>query len=66
MLEDVEVTVKEDLPEESGTAEWIHDREEDPEYISGWKILPSCTCSKCGYHTNREKTICPQCGSKMN
>ena len=66
MLEDMEVTEKEGLPVETETGEWIHDKEEDPEYVTGWKILPSCTCSKCGYHSNREKSVCPQCGSKMN
>ncbi len=65
MLEDNEVTEKEDLLEEPETGMWIHDKVEDPEYVTGWKILPSCTCSKCGYHTNREKTICPGCGSFM-
>lgn len=55
MLEDIEATEKEELPEETETGEWIHDKVEDPEFVTGWKILPSCTCSKCGYHANREK-----------
>ena len=44
---------------------WIHDQEENDMYFGGIKILPSCTCSVCGYHTNREKTVCPKCGTHM-
>ena len=66
MLEDVDVIEKDDLHEESDAAMWIHDKVEDTGYVGGWKILPSCTCSKCGYHSNREKTVCPQCRSRMN
>ena len=42
--------------------EWIHDRIEDPSYFGGYKILPSCVCPACGYHANKEKTVCPRCG----
>ncbi len=62
MMNDTEAAIK----KEAVTAEWIHDREEAPNYVGGWKILPSCTCSNCGYHTNREKTVCPKCGAIMD
>ena len=65
MMEDNEYKEQGDQPKELKTGMWIHDKEEDPKYISGYKILPSCTCSRCGYHSNREKVICPQCGTKM-
>lgn len=46
-------------------AEWIHDREPDESYTTGFKILPSCTCPNCGYHTSWEKSICPKCGTRF-
>ena len=45
---------------------WIHDEVDDPAYLNGKKYLPSCTCSNCGYHSNREKRVCPQCGLKTD
>lgn len=45
---------------------WIHDTKEDTHYINGIIYLPSCTCSECGYHSNKEKEYCPHCGTKMN
>ncbi len=65
MLEEIGLKEQEDNPKESETGMWIHDKVEEPEYVSGWKILPSCTCSKCGYHANREKPVCPNCGTRM-
>lgn len=44
---------------------WIHDITSDTKSVSGKKYLMSCTCSKCGYHANMEKPVCPQCRSKM-
>ncbi len=62
MIKDPETGIK----KETVTSKWIHDREEDPKYVGGWKILPSCTCSNCGYHANREKPVCPKCGAIMD
>lgn len=45
---------------------WIHDRREDASYMSGFVYLPSCTCSECGYHSNKEKDVCPGCGNHMH
>ena len=45
---------------------WIHDVVEDTSYVTGFKVLPSCKCSECGYHANRPKVVCPVCGAKMN
>ncbi len=44
---------------------WIHDTVEDESYVTGYKVLPSCVCSECGYHSNSEKTVCPKCGERM-
>ena len=65
MLEDKDILPEEELPDKQ-TATWIHDKIEDLSYFGGWKILPSCTCSKCGYHSNKEKSVCPHCGSNMS
>ena len=45
---------------------WIHDTKEDPSLITGIRYLPGCTCYECGYHSNMEKPVCPQCGADMN
>ena len=47
------------------TANWVHDMVSDENYSSGYKILRSCTCSNCGYHSPSEKKVCPKCHSKM-
>lgn len=44
---------------------WIHDTAVDAASVTGKKYLTSCICSECGYHANLEKSICPQCRSKM-
>lgn len=48
------------------TPHWIHDTREDSSYLSGFVYLPSCTCSECSYHSNKEKDVCPGCGSHMH
>lgn len=48
------------------TPHWVHDTKENPNYINGVMYLPSCTCSRCGYHSNKEKEICPGCGQHMH
>ena len=45
---------------------WEHDKVEDETYMGGYKYLPSCTCSECGYHSNQEKDVCPNCGANMH
>ncbi|MBR2554483.1 MAG: hypothetical protein IKE94_06435 [Aeriscardovia sp.] len=65
MLENIEITEQDAKESETETGMWLHDKVEDPKYVGGWKILPSCTCSKCGYHANKEKAVCPNCGAKM-
>ena len=56
---------KADTSANSNKPRWIHDTVEDPSYFGGIKRLPSCVCSNCGYHTNREKPVCPGCRAKM-
>ena len=58
--------VTEETEETEEGPHWIHDVEEDTNYVTGYKILPSCKCSECGYHANRPKTVCPVCGAKMH
>lgn len=48
------------------TAHWIHDKVKDSHYPSGYKSLPACTCSSCGYISNIEKEICPRCRAIMS
>ena len=45
---------------------WIHDTKKDEHYLNGIVYLPGCTCSECGFHSTREKDVCPHCGSKMH
>ena len=64
MAEEKEIP-EETVQETEELLEWIHDKEEDPSYFSGFKILPTCTCPNCGYHTNKEKPVCPHCGKRF-
>ena len=45
---------------------WIHDTKKDEHYINGVVYLPGCTCSECGFHSSREKDVCPHCGKSMH
>ncbi len=45
---------------------WIHHKVEDTNYVSGFKYLPICDCSECGYTSNTEHDVCPHCGAKMH
>ena len=45
---------------------WIHDTKKDEHYINGVIYLPGCTCSECGFHSSREKDVCPHCGKSMH
>lgn len=49
----------------TGEPIWIHDKQSDPESVTGYFSLPGCTCGVCGYHSNMEKPICPRCKSEM-
>ena len=44
---------------------WIHKTIEDASYMRGYKILPECTCSECGYEARAERPVCPSCGAVM-
>ncbi len=57
--------ITEDDPIVSNNPRWIHDKVENPAYFGGIKRLPSCICSNCGFHANRERPVCPRCGAKM-
>ncbi|MCR5373592.1 MAG: hypothetical protein K6E41_09040 [Solobacterium sp.] len=57
--------MEEPVQEAEELLEWVHDQAEDPSYLGGFKILPSCTCPNCGYHTNKEKKVCPHCGRQF-
>ncbi|MBQ6591881.1 MAG: hypothetical protein IJH98_03195 [Solobacterium sp.] len=57
--------MEESVQEAEELLEWVHDQVEDPSYLAGFKILPSCTCPNCGYHTNKEKSVCPHCGRQF-
>ncbi|MBQ9328574.1 MAG: hypothetical protein IJ225_08595 [Solobacterium sp.] len=45
---------------------WIHTRIEDPASVTGYFILPECTCSECGYVANFERERCPHCMAVMD
>jgi hypothetical protein len=47
------------------TAYWIHEKREDPTSVNGFIYETACKCSACGYFTNLEKKVCPNCGAKM-
>ena len=51
--------------EEVGKPIWIHDKIENPSFVTGYMILKSCTCGVCGYHTNIERDVCPNCNTVM-
>ena len=53
------------IPVISSNPIWIHDKVEDASYVTGYKLLRSCTCSNCGYHISSPKPVCPRCGIKM-
>ena len=55
----------EDDSADSNMPRWIHDKVENPAYFGGIQRLPSCVCSNCGFHANRERPVCPRCGAKM-
>lgn len=65
ILEEKETETKTETETEEGP-HWIHDVVEDTNYVTGFKVLPSCKCSECGYHANRPKVVCPVCGAKMH
>lgn len=65
VIEEVTETAEPEAEAEEG-AHWIHDVVEDTNFVTGYKILPSCKCSECGYHANRPKIVCPVCGAKMH
>ncbi len=54
-----------ELTGEDSSATWIHERIEDPSYMRGYKILPSCRCSACGGYSNSPRPVCPSCGRRM-
>ena len=55
----------EDDSTDANMPRWIHDKVENSAYFGGIQRLPSCVCSNCGFHANRERPVCPRCGSKM-
>lgn len=65
ILEEKETETETETETEEGP-HWIHDVVEDTNYVTGFKVLPSCKCSECGYHANRPKVVCPVCGAKMH
>jgi rubrerythrin len=50
----------------SSVPHWIHKEVKDDTYIGGVRYLRACTCSSCGYESNQEKPVCPNCGAKMS
>ena len=61
----VNTEITEDDSINTNMSRWIHDKVENPAYFGGIQRLPSCVCSNCGFHVNRERPVCPRCGSKM-
>lgn len=51
--------------EETDKPYWIHEKRKDIRSVTGYVYRRDCKCSNCGYHSNMEKKICPQCGSLM-
>jgi len=47
------------------TAYWIHEKRKDPASVNGFIYEAACKCSACGYRTNLEKKVCPNCGAVM-
>ena len=45
---------------------WIHHKVEEEGYVGGYKYLPTCDCSECGFTSNIEHDVCPHCGAKMH
>lgn len=54
------------MSEEKKHGHWIHEVEKNDSFVKGYKVLPDCVCSVCGYHSNRAKTVCPVCESIMD
>ncbi len=51
--------------EDRDNPHWIHVKEVNQAYVRGYKILPNCRCSVCGFYSNSPKTKCPHCGTEM-
>jgi len=45
---------------------WIHHAIKSESDISGYRFLPKCDCSNCGYTSTMEKKICPSCALIMD
>lgn len=44
---------------------WIHKTIKSSAFVSGYRTLPECDCSECGFTANSEKPKCPRCGAIM-
>ena len=56
---------KQNPPKKRHKAYWVHDRVKSDQVVGGYYILPSCTCSKCGFRSGSEKERCPRCRTVM-
>ena len=45
---------------------WIHDRIASVGRAGDWDFLPSCSCSVCGFHSERPFGFCPRCDALMD
>ncbi len=57
--------MEEAMDKEMENGYWTHKILIDKRYVRGYRILPECTCSSCGYLANKEKSVCPRCGTPM-
>lgn len=47
-------------------AYWMHAKIPSDDYVNGFYYSRKCSCSSCGYESNVEKPVCPECGAVMD
>ena len=45
---------------------WVHTKVRNEQSVTGYFILPECTCSMCGYVAGYERERCPHCRALMD
>lgn len=46
-------------------AYWIHKQIPNEQALNGFFYSRECKCSECGYESNIEKPVCPNCKAQM-
>ena len=62
--EDIEA-IKELPPAEPKHGKWIHESIRSGNSLTGYFLLPTCSCSECNCCVSSDSPYCPNCGAKM-